>query len=247
MTRPSERYAVIVTRPAPGAEKTCRQVAASGWHVIWHPLLQIEATPRPVPSGPFTQLVVTSAQVIPALDDIARDIPVCAVGAATAARLRAHRFTNIATCAGNASSIVAHLGSVPPSGRLLFPTGAQLGLKLTRALQARGWDVVRYLTYRSRPVTSLSDSLLSQIRSGAVDAVMFFSSRTASAWVKAASVSGVDTRNLRAITLSAAIAARLKSSDWREISTSDAPDHDAILQCLGPGPQTKRDGCAEFP
>ncbi len=76
---------------------------------------------------------------------------------------------------------------------------------------------------------------------------MFFSSRTVSAWVKAASVSGVDTRNIRAITLSAAIAAHLKPSDWREISVSDAPDHDAILKRLGPAPQTKRDGCAEFP
>lgn len=246
MTRPADHLSVIVTRPAPGAEKTCQQVAALGWRVIWHPLLQIEATPRPRPEGDFAQLIVTSAQVIPALQDVARDIPVCAVGAATASRLRAHGFINITTSAGNAASIVAHLGSTPPSGRVLFPTGTQLGLKLTYALQARGWDVVRYLTYRSRPVTSLSDSLIAQIGAGAVDAILFFSSRTASAWVKAAAGADVDTSRIRAITLSAAIATRLTLSDWREISISEAPNHDAILRRLGAAPQTKRDGCAEF-
>lgn len=233
MTREIKKRSVIVTRPAPGAEKTCQQVAALGWHVIWHPLLQIEMTPRQRPEGRFTMMVVTSAQVIPALKDISRDIPIVAVGAATAKCLSDHGFIDITICAGNAASIVAHLGMSPPSARILFPTGAHLGLKLSYALRRNGWNVIRYLTYKSSPITSLSDSLIAEIKSGAVDSVLFFSSKTTSAWVGAASASHIDTREMRAIVLSAPIASRLSLSNWRDISVSQTPDHDGILQSLG--------------
>lgn len=68
-------------------------LVASGLSVHHVPLIETKLTGKPMPSGQFDWLVVTSQTAIPALQSVSRDISVAAVGEKTKRALEASGFT----------------------------------------------------------------------------------------------------------------------------------------------------------
>jgi len=105
MSRP-----LLVLRPEPGASATVAAARASGLEAIAAPLFTIRPLGWSLPDDPPEAVLMTSANAARhggRLMDGLKDVPLYAVGEATAGEARRAGFRRIVTGDGNAESIVA--------------------------------------------------------------------------------------------------------------------------------------------
>lgn len=118
--------AVAVLRPEPGNARTAALVVARGGHAIRLPLFAVTAMPWTSPDpARFDALVATSANAFRHGGDglaALRDLPVWAVGRATARAATAAGFTVAGTGEADAAALVA---TIPPGRRLLHLAGRE--------------------------------------------------------------------------------------------------------------------------
>jgi uroporphyrinogen-III synthase len=118
--------AIAVLRPEPGNARTAALVAAQGGQAIRLPLFAVTATAwtPPDPAG-FDALVASSANAFRHGGDglsALRDLPVWAVGRATARAAAEAGFTVVQTGDRDAAALIA---AIPPGLRLLHLAGRE--------------------------------------------------------------------------------------------------------------------------
>ncbi|EHH69285.1 uroporphyrinogen-III synthase [Gluconobacter morbifer] len=218
------RRRVLVTRPEPGLTATMAAVRGLGWDAVASPMLAV--TPcAPIPCGTFRAILVTSANALPALCAMPRDRLLVAVGDRTAARAREAGFRNVEAAEGDAEALAAFCHRNGLTGRdVLLASGQGYGLDLVDAL-----DVSRAEAYAVTKIRHLTPEARMALDAGAVDAVLFYSGKTAEAFMEAArDVPESCLSGIRALCLSEAIAARLEPEQWRAVRWPDP------LERLGP-------------
>jgi uroporphyrinogen-III synthase len=234
---------IWVARPEPGATRTAARLSALGHRPLVAPVLDVAATGAALPDGVFAGLILTSANAVRALTpgDRARfrTVPVFAVGASTAAFATAAGFSEIRVAGGNAAALARLVtASVPPGAALLHATGTERKAEPGASLTAAGFGARTCEVYTARPAASLADAVADAMETGALDAVLHYSRRSASARSRA------DARGLsgafRALThycLSADVAAPLVCAGIAVHFVPERPNEDALLAGLsGPGP-----------
>jgi uroporphyrinogen-III synthase len=117
---------LIVLRPEPGNSASLAAARALGLEAIAAPLFAVEPVQSPLPPGPFDAVLVGSANAFrhggASLEGL-RNLPVYAVGEATAQAARAAGFSVIATGAGGLQAV---LDGLPPDvTRLLRMAGRE--------------------------------------------------------------------------------------------------------------------------
>jgi uroporphyrinogen-III synthase len=225
---------VLITRPEPGAAETAARVAALGWRPVLAPALIL--APRPFRPLEAQALLLTSRAAARALAPW--DIPVVAVGEATAEAARAQGFSRVCAAEGDAVALatlcVARLD--PAAGPLLLAVGEGYSLDLAAALRAKGFRVVRRITYFAVESTDFPVEAALALRNREVSRALFFSPRSAQCSVRALIASGLSEalRGIEAIAISPRVAAVLDGLPWRSVRTAGRPDQDHILELLGP-------------
>ena len=228
---------VLVTRPEPGAAETARAVAALGWTPLLAPSLVLRATPaKPLP--PAQAILLPSRAAARALEPTAA--PVLAVGAGTAAEARARGFADVIAAEGDAVALAALAATRldPAAGPLLLAVGRGYSTELAAALRARGFRVIRRVTYEATPATALPKDARSALAAGQVAAALFTSPRGARitlALLRAAGLAEA-AHGIRALAISARIAEALKPLPWTTIAVTDRPDPALLPALLGPAP-----------
>jgi uroporphyrinogen-III synthase len=216
MSRP-----IVVLRPEPGNATTVARIAALGLEPRGVPLFDIRPVSWSVPDpGDHDALLITSANAIrmggEQLERL-RDLPVFAVGSATAEIARAAGFTIVSVGDDGAQALTAAAG--------------QRGIR--RALHIGGRDRVLAVggpisqvitVYRSDP-RELDRSSLTAIE-GAV--ALLHSSRAAGRFRELAMQSGFDAATIRIGALSSAIA-EAAGAGWGGIAVAPVPTDDALL------------------
>jgi len=232
---------VLVTRPREDAAGLVADLEARGHAVMLEPLLTIRPRdPADWPAGHENAqaLLVTSANGARAFArlDARRDLPVYAVGDASAAAARALGFAEVHSAAGNVEDLAALVQRRldPAQGPLLHPAAGRLAGDLQGALGAAGFVVLRAVLYDAVPVAALSADCMRALNDGLIDAATFFSPRTAAGFVTLVEAAGrTDTcRRVGAVCLSPAVAEALGGLDWRRIVVAERPDQAALLAGL---------------
>ncbi|GEK98594.1 uroporphyrinogen-III synthase [Acidomonas methanolica] len=226
---------MLVTRPEPGLSETMARLAASGWCGIACPALNVESRPLRLSEARFDGVLVSSGQALPSLcGAVTPDLPLFAVGEATAARARAAGFRDVRAAEGDAAALLAALGPAPGGGgHLLLPTGEGVGQALAEGARRLGWRVTRRVAYVARPAATLAKDGLAALAAGRVEAVLFFSAATARAFRRALPPLLVRSlSDIHAIVLAPKIAAALDPAEWARISMAMRPHQDAMLECL---------------
>lgn len=196
-------------------------------------VMRVTATHDPAPHpGPFQALVVTSrnaAQRLPLGVD--RATPAWAVGASTAAALRAAGFTRVAHAGGDAldlARLVAAQAS-PDGGPLLYPCGRHRTGRLAERLSASGFDVALWEVYDTASL-ALAPSVRADLARNVVDATLLYSPRSAAAFGRAVSGQRVGGALLcLSPNVAAALPARLRARAMCLARPSEA----GLLGCLG--------------
>ena len=232
---------VLVTRPEPGATETARRLVTLGFRPVLAPALVL--APRPVALPSAQALLLTSraaARALPDCHGLPRDLPVLAVGEATAAAARARGFVVVAAAAGDAAALAAAAGARfdPAAGPLLLAVGAGYGQALAAALRARGFRVLRRIVYAAQPAAALP-AAAAALGAGGMVAALFFSRRSAECAISLIRAGGLaaTASQMAALSISGPVAeaARLALAPlaWRAMRVAGRPDQDSLLELLG--------------
>jgi uroporphyrinogen-III synthase len=230
----ARRPCVLVTRPEGEAQKLVRALAGRGIEAMSEPLLTIENLPGPAPDlGGVQALLVTSANGLRAFAarSTERAIPVLAVGEASAAAAREVGFTRVESAGGDVEALARLVRERlrPANGALLQAAASAVAGDLKGRLEAAGFAYRRAVLYAARPATALSAPTLAAMAGGRLDGVLFFSPRTARAFVTLVGVTSVDCRDLVAFCLSQAVAAAASALTWGAIETAAAAESNSLL------------------
>ncbi len=230
------RPRVLVTRPGEDAAPLAAVLAARGIEAVLAPMLEIVFRDGPEPELAGVQaLVVTSANGVRAFARVCarRDLPVLAVGDASAREARAAGFADVASAAGDVDDLarLVKRTCAPGEGTLLHIAGSAVAGDLAGLLAHDGFTCRRAVLYDARPRDSLPEAARTALAGGTADAAAFFSPRTASAFVAAARKADLAAAcaTLHALCLSDAVAARLDGTRWRAVHVAAVPEQEALV------------------
>jgi uroporphyrinogen-III synthase len=229
---------LLLTRPAEEAARSRRLLEAAGHRVLVAPVFAIESVPATLDLAGVQALAVTSRQGAAALARATarRDLPVFAVGEATAERARAAGFTRVEAAGGDAAALADLLARRidPAAGRVLHATGEIQARDLGALLRDSGVELVRTILYRARPVEELDRTVCAALRESRLDAVAFFSPRAAGIFARLAVRQGLAETcgRLVAACLSPAVAARAGKLRWRDLVVAERPDLPSLVAAL---------------
>ena len=228
-----------MTRPRAEAAGLAEALMARGIEAIVEPLLDIHYREGPAPDLAGVQAVLcTSANGVRALARLSgeRQIPVLAVGEASAARARAEGFADVASAGGNVDELVrlACEKLRPEAGRLLHVAGSDVAGNLAGELRRSGFAVERTVLYEARPAAGLSAATVQALAAGLIDFALFFSPRTAAAFVRLAGQAAIvgSLRDVIAMSISAAADAALADVEFRARHLAETPDQRGLLAAL---------------
>ncbi len=230
---------VLVTRPQADAEPLVEALQALGFQVLSAPLLAVEPIKAArIDLDGVQALLFTSANGVRVFAELSpeRGLPVFAVGDATAQAAADAGFARTESAGGTvedlAALVVRRLD--PAAGVLFHGAASQVAGDLKGLLEAAGFPVRRKVLYRTRPAQRLSSGTRRAIAEGRLDAVLFFSPRTAETFVRLSTEAGLSTAfaSCHAVCLSQAVAAKLEALTWRDVRVAAQPDQDHLLRAV---------------
>ena len=233
---------VLITRPKHDAERTAERVRHHGHEAIIAPVMTLMATPPAhlLEDDMAEALVITSANALDAIaghDDEARlkTIPLFAVGERTASIARRHGYRTVSHADGDAESLVALvLGSMARGSHVLHLSGRDLARDISTDLRKHGFKARHIKVYHAEPAEDFPERLDLLLRSGALDAVLHFSPRSAGLFSSAVQSRGIQTEAyaLLHVCLSPNIAVMLEPLHARSVTIATRPHEDALLEAL---------------
>lgn len=231
---------ILLTRPESDSIKLARELRAAGHVVTIEPLLEVTFHNQPIPDISGAQaLVFTSANGVRAFARLSEDrsLAVVTVGATTAQAARDQGFTQVTAAGGNVESLGDMLAEAfnPTQGRLVHIAGSAIAGNLKGRLESLGFDVTREILYETTAATSLSDSLIGQIKAQEIDLMLFFSPRTAQTFANLSHKHRIETflSHSTAGCLSFAVKDALHSLPWHRIVVGKRATQDALLEAAG--------------
>lgn len=230
MPKPPRPFTVLVTRPQTDARALARTLAQGGVEVVLEPLLRIENTSGPPLTLDGVQaLLVTSANGIRAfaLRHGHRDLPVWAVGDASARAARELGFHRVESADGNVGDLASRVRMMadPRAGALLHVAGSRIAGDLQGLLTQAGFVYRREVLYSGRMADAITADTVTAIEKGAVDGVLLFSPRTAATFAELLGKAHLNKAcsTMVAFCLSPAVVDRLTRIAFKEMAVAPRP------------------------
>jgi len=229
---------VLLTRPREDAAPLAALLEAGGYRAALEPMLVIEPVPATLQIAGYQAVLATSANGVRALAAAVpgRNLPLFAVGDATARAAREAGFSSVESAAGDSAALALLVADRldPGAGPLLHVSGEHVAGDLAGTLTARGFAVEQRVLYRAAAPSGLSEATARLIAEGAIDAVLFFSPRSARTFVSLAKAAGLAPAcaGIVAVCLSPAVAEAAAAIAWRGVSVASRPDSAALIEAL---------------
>jgi uroporphyrinogen-III synthase len=177
---------LLVTRAEPDASTTAGRLTALGHTVTIAPLLKIVLNAPPGDLPQAAGLILTSRNGVRALTTWPqaaawRDVPLFAVGEATAEDAKAAGFNRVSAGEGDGDGLRAIIeAALPPDGGpVIYAAARDLSGNLAERLEEAGYDLQMVEAYRAERVDGLSPPVLEALAAGSIDGALFYSRRTA--------------------------------------------------------------------
>jgi uroporphyrinogen-III synthase len=212
---------------------------ARGHQPIVAPLSEVELLAKvDLKAGPWAAIVLTSATALSGIVSFAAgkeclDVPIFAVGDATAKAARAKGFTEVASAGGRVNDLInLVVARLQPPARVLYLAGEQRSGDLAGALRAKNFEVDLVVVYRFLNARVLPEPAAAALNSE-LDGVLHFSRAAAEAFVNAAGNSNlldVALTKPAHFCISDQVAAPLRQAGAARIEVAARPDQDALLE-----------------
>lgn len=235
------RLRVLVTRPRGEAEIFAATLDARGHDSVLAPLLDIvlDESAR-VDLGGVRAVLFTSANGVRAWARIGapHESEAFCVGDATAQAAREAGFTLVHSAGGDVAALADLVRSklAPTDGALLHAAGSALAGDLAGDLGKDGFEVRRVQLYRQDVATTLPFAAVQALRDGKIDAVTFFSPRTAETFVRLAKsadlLAALASTHAVALSQAALDVAREEGAAWKSARAAAQPTESSLLDAL---------------
>ncbi len=230
---------VLVTRPQPGATRTCERLLCSGFLPLVLPLTKIVPLQAVKPKVRFAAIAVTSASALreasaQTLEPLLK-LPCFVVGEATAAAARARGFETVTTGGGDGASLAQTvIEELPTGGHILYLTGQVRAPDFEQALRKSGVHYRCMLTYDTISVSYTTDFLADFFAQKRIDCCPLYSRWGAEEFLRLASRPEIAHHfdNAAIFCLSSRIAEVLAGRDRNVIHIANRPDEDALLELM---------------
>lgn len=227
---------LLVTRPEEDAQATAALLASRGHEAVVEPLVAIKIVPGPnLDLRGVQALLVTSANGVRAFvaRDGRRDLPVFAVGDASARAARAAGFARVESAAGDVVALanLVERRLKPEAGDLVHVAGSTVAGDLAGMLGSAGFRCRREVLYEQAKADSLSADTERLLRTSGLDGVLLFSPRTGATFAVLLERLGLvhATGRMVAFCLSPAVAEKISHLQWKGIRVAVEPTQDALL------------------
>jgi uroporphyrinogen-III synthase len=229
---------VLVFRPLEDAERSAQTLRERGKDPVVAPLFQVLPTGERPPKGPFDALVLTSANAVPALENLPKSwrgtLPAFCVGTRTADAAGKLGFTAHSARGGRAELLTLILEHMPKGKKLLLVAGRDRHEDLPQQLRDAGHEVTIWTAYEAKAVETLPAAAVEALRDGSADAALHYSPRSAEVFFDLAGKAELaeQARALPQLALSAAIAAPLISAGSDTVLVAEHPEEAALFAAL---------------
>lgn len=230
---------LLVTRPEPDAEETAARLVAMGHAVMLQPMLRVVFSPPPESLPDPAALIATSRNGIRALAawPIAaewRGKPLFVTGEGSAATAATAGFSDVRSGGADAAALANRLlrDLDRTAGPVIYAAARDRAGALAGGLTAAGYDLRTVEAYRAEPVAELEPAVAAALRDGRVDGILFFSRRTAEAFVAAAGpeLAGAPGDSLVCYALSERAAEPLRP--FAAVKVAARPDFEALAALI---------------
>jgi uroporphyrinogen-III synthase len=165
-----------------------------------------------------------------------RDVPVLAVGDATASAAQGFGFTDVQSAGGDGvalASLAAHRLNAA-NGAVLHVSGDKQAFDVVGALCQQGFDARLRLLYSGTPARHLPSEALKALAAGGIDYAAFFSPQTGRTFGKLVRQAGVaeTMMHVTAVSISQNVMDSLDGLTWRKRLTAEKPTAAAVLDTL---------------
>lgn len=223
----------LVTRPSLEAKPTGEKLEAMGHRVLYAPMLKIDPVSFEIPEDTRSLVVTSKNGARFGLANIGdKDRAIFAVGEQTAAIARSLGFRNVTVGPGTARKLVPVLRDCGLTQKRDYAhlCGNEIAYNIADVLRGEGIDAVNTVTYQTTPNRAFSMAVEEAMDEGKVDAVLFYSPRTATIFEEAISETGHHDwiPLLDAYCLSARVADELLGP-WRTIHNAVMPTEKALF------------------
>ena len=232
------RSGVIITRPIDQSRILAEKLQVFGYKVFVSPLLRIIPIPKRLNLSPVQAIVFTSANAVRPFSELnsERNLPVFAVGHATAQAAELLNFNNISIGEKNAESLIGQIINKhsPKDGLILYISGERVTSSVEKLLLRHGFRVQRQILYRAEAAKRFSSEAMRAIENKEVKIILFFSPRTAKIFLNLMKVGGNERfyGDMIALCISDSVASNLHRNMWKKILVADSPSTDAMIGAL---------------
>lgn len=230
---------VFVFRPRHDAERTARAIAEHGFEPVIAPLFEVVRLPGDAPEGDFDAIVVTSGNAVPMLADGPaswRDLPIFAVGARTATKIREAGLEDARSADGDRNDLIELIRrTLPAPAKLLMIAGRDRKEDVPDRLREAGYDVALWTAYAAEALPALPAETQAALRQGKGDAAaMHYSARGAQTFIALAQAAGVadEALELTHVVISAAAAEPLIATGASTVLVAEHPEEAGMLAAL---------------
>lgn len=215
---------IWVTRTEPQAHETAERLRAMGHEPVVAPVLAVLPMAADLALTDVAGLVFTSRNGVSAFTALSarRDLPVYAVGGATALDARAAGFEEVHSAEGDVEALAYLIASRPPGGILLHAGAREPAGDLAGALASAG------VSLRTVPIYETVETNVAPPEG--VEAVLIHSPRAARA--VAAALAGRSATGLSAFAISEAAAAPISHAIFGRVAVAPYPNEQALLNLL---------------
>ncbi|MDB9702554.1 uroporphyrinogen-III synthase [Rhodospirillales bacterium] len=229
---------LAITRPLEDAASLASALADLGIETIAAPLMLIEAIlGSQVDLKGVQGVLFTSANGARtfAVRSSDRDIPVYAVGDATARALKDLKFKNVTTASGDVDDLAGLVSRScdPDNGDLVHACASVVAGDLSGILTTNGFRVVRHVLYQATAAQELPVEVIEAIRAKKVDGMIVYSPRTAhildTLIVDAGLSTAVAEMKLFALSQNAS---KASTSAWHERIIAAHPCQESLLEAV---------------
>ncbi|MEE2694219.1 MAG: uroporphyrinogen-III synthase [Pseudomonadota bacterium] len=230
---------VLVTRPVGRAPATVKALWACHITAICDPMLTVEPIANSSIEIPTCQaLAITSVAAAELLGIYISEVtkPIFAVGDTTARTALRNGFPNVRSANGDVSTLVDLIvnSADPADGQLLHLGGEDVAGNLVQALRLRGFCAEHAPIYRVFEATTFRPPTIAAFRKTEIGGVLFFSPRSARAFVRLLSLrqAAFSLNRVTAFCLSTAVARETESVGWQNILISEHPTMASLVELV---------------
>ncbi|HUO22869.1 MAG TPA: uroporphyrinogen-III synthase [Caulobacteraceae bacterium] len=230
---------VWVTRAEPEARRTAEALVRAGHAPMVEPLVHIQALPDAgarlaqalAGAGALAFTSLAAVRAFDALRPGDRDLPVFAVGAATAQAARDAGFPQVISADGDVAALAAVIAAHAPNGPVLHPRAREPAGDLIGDLAARGVPAISLAIYQTLP-QSPSAAFLAGLDQAPPHAVLIHSGKAAAALAHIFADRPRLAAQLALVSISEAAAQPLSAFAFARRAIAEAPTEADLLTAL---------------